>query len=85
MNVYNIQAALLGPQSILAANIQSDLEAYPPDIVYRSFWDRFRSRRPEGGPTKLELPQPLPIFGLSPSLENLEIRLGRCEYGACLA
>ena len=51
-------------------------------MAYRSFRDIFRWWAPEES-TKVHYAQPLPPLGLAPSLDNLEIRLGRCEYGSC--
>ncbi|KAM5535107.1 hypothetical protein V8D89_011193 [Ganoderma adspersum] len=76
VNVHNIQVALLGPKGALAARIQDDLDANPPQMLYRSFSDLFRRWAPEESTKVLEA-QPLPAFGLSPSLDNLEIRLSR--------
>ena len=77
MNAYNIQVALLGSKHELAMNIQDHLHSNPPQTVCNSL-----SGSSEGS-TKMAV-QALPAFGLSPSLDNLEIRLGSCEYGACL-
>lgn len=63
------------------ANIQDYLDSNPPQMAYRSIWDRLGFSTSEGGATLKA--QALPAFGLSPSLDNLEIRLGRCEYGSC--
>ncbi|KAM5535103.1 hypothetical protein V8D89_011189 [Ganoderma adspersum] len=79
VSAHNIQVALLGPKGVLAARIQDDLDANPPHMVYRFFWDIFRWWAPEES-TKVLYARPLPPFGLSPSLDNLETRLSRCEY-----
>ncbi|KAM5531989.1 hypothetical protein V8D89_014323 [Ganoderma adspersum] len=79
VNPHNIQVALLSPKHKLVANIQDHLDSNPPQMVYRSTWDRFRWWASERS-TKTMKTQPLPAFGLSPALDNLEIRLGRCEY-----
>ena len=80
LSAHNIQVALLGPKGTLAMRIQDNLDAHPPQMVYRSFSDIFRWWAPEES-TKVLYARPLPPFGLSPSLDNLEIRLSRCEYG----
>ena len=78
VNPHNIQVALLGHKGELAASIQEELNYDPPDLDFDHDATTLESAK-----VKL-LPQPLPAFGLSRSLENLEIRLGRCEYGAYL-
>ena len=82
MNPHNIQVALLGRKHEVAANIQDYLNSHPPQTAYRSILDRFHWWASEESTKKMKT-QPLPAFGLSPSLDNLEIRLGRCEYGSC--
>ncbi|KAI1783136.1 kinase-like protein [Ganoderma leucocontextum] len=79
VNPHNIQVALLGTKEQLTANIRDHLSSNPPEMIYpESVPDHyFVSSK---GSRAMMKAQPLPAFGLSPSLDNLEVRLGGCEY-----
>ena len=80
VNPHNINVALLGSSDQITAHVQDYLNSNPPKIVYPSL--SARTRLSVSGYTTMPKACPLPTLGLSPSLENLEIRLGRCELGA---
>ena len=80
MNHHNIHVALLGSSDQITAHVQDYLNSNPPKIVYPSLSARIGLSG--GGHATMPKACPLPTLGLSPSLENLEVLLGRCELGA---
>ncbi|KAM5535105.1 hypothetical protein V8D89_011191, partial [Ganoderma adspersum] len=73
VNPHNIQVALLGPKDEVVANIQHELDSNSLNMACSFDWSTWEARI-------AMKPQPLPTFGLSPSLDNLDIRLGCCEH-----
>ncbi|EJF60470.1 kinase-like protein [Dichomitus squalens LYAD-421 SS1] len=77
VNSHNLTVVHQGTAQSVTSSIVDHLRRNPPSIYVPAKTGRtWPSRRN----IAIDAAQPLPAFGLSPSLDNLSVRLGRCEH-----